>query len=55
MAAPTAGTAASLTMLSSKPSAVAQQEQAPTEADLLLEVIEQRYPAEFKEEELAEI
>ena len=49
------GTAASITMLSSKPAAAAQEEQAPTEADLLLEVIKQRYPAEFTEEELAEV
>ena len=49
------GTAASITMLSSKPAAAAQEVQVPTEADLLLEVIKQRYPAEFKEEELSEI
>jgi hypothetical protein len=33
----------------------AQEEPAPSQAELLLEVIKQRYPAEFTEDELAEV
>lgn len=51
-----AGTAASVPLLA-PPSAAGQEEEdrEPTEAERLLEVVKQRYPADYTEEQLDEI